>query len=257
MSRSKSSNDPRHDESPYIDGKRNKEPSLLDQLTHMIDHSLGLYSNEESVTSSSLGEDSRNDGIDEALAKYEKSIRPMEKTNETRVDPEADVKPKEKTIKKRINPEDDEEQLKLRMIYEKQQQEKKKKKQNGSSIKDELDEDDMNLDDLSLGAPSSGEEETTSYHTGSPTSCLKPAIASALKKSQKKKSKKKLFQPKSVKKSVSFDESVETELQGRWLDKAVGEIAAELNPYLTEMRKVYVNEMDAHDLVAEGKKESA
>ena len=234
-----------------MDGKRNKEPSLLDHLTHMIDHSLGLYSNEESVTSSSLGEDSRNDGIDEALARYEKSIRPMEKTNETRVDPEADVRPKEKPIKKRINPEDDEEQLRLRMIYEKQQQEKKKK-QNGSSIKDELDKDDMNLDDLSLGAPSSCEEETTSYRSSSPTSCLKPAIASALKKSQKKKSKKKLFQPKQVKKSVSFDESVETELQGRWLDKAVGEIAAELNPYLTEVRKVYVNEM-----VAEEKKEIA
>ena len=244
-------------ESSHMDGKRNKEPSLLDHLTHMIDHSLGLYSNEESVTSSSLGEDSRNDGIDEALARYEKSIRPMEKTNETRVDPEADVRPKEKPIKKRINPEDDEEQLRLRMIYEKQQQEKKKKKQNGSSIKDELDEDDMNLDDLSLGAPSSCEEETTSYRSSSPTPCLKPAIASALKKSQKKKSKKKLFQPKPVKKSVSFDESVENELQGRWLDKAVGEIAAELNPYLTEMRKVYVNEMDAHDLVAEEKKENA
>ena len=80
----------------------------------------------------------------------------------------------------------------------------------------------------------------------------------SLEKVSEEKEQEKLFQPKVVKKSVSFDESVEIELQGRWLDKAVGEIAAELNPYLTEMRKVYVNnEMDAHDLVAEEKKESA
>ena len=231
-------------ESPYLDGQRNKEPSLLDYLTHMIYHSRGLYSNEESVTSSSLGEsetssslgeDSRNDDIDTV---------PLAR-DETRLNPEADVTPKEKTKKKRINPEDDEEQLRLRMIYEKQQQEKKKKKIS-SSIMDELDEDDLNLDDLSLGAPSSCEEETTSYRSSSPT-----PIKSVLKKSQKKKGKKKLFHPKPVKKSVSFDESVEAELQGRWLDETVSEIAAELNPYLTEMRKVYVNEMNAHDLVAE------
>mmetsp|Transcript_18845 Transcript_18845/g.30951 ORF Transcript_18845/g.30951 Transcript_18845/m.30951 type:complete len:234 (+) Transcript_18845:195-896(+) len=232
MSRSKSSNVARH-ESPYINAREN-EPSLLDHvsslgedLMDMIDHSFGLYSYEETVTSS-LGEDSRNDGIDEALARYEKSIRPKEKTNETRVDPEGD-----------------ESQQKLRMIYEKQQQEKKK---NGDSTNDLEDDDDLNLDDLSLGTPRS--HEAGSYRSSSPTSCLKLKPASALKKSLKK-SKKKLFHHKPLKKSVSFEESVEKELQGKWLDQAVGEIAADLNPYLTEMRKVYVKEMDGHDVVTE------
>mmetsp|Transcript_20738 Transcript_20738/g.34181 ORF Transcript_20738/g.34181 Transcript_20738/m.34181 type:complete len:241 (+) Transcript_20738:189-911(+) len=233
----KSRYDGRH-ESPYmyIDGKKNKEPSLLDHvvsslgddLVDMIHLSLGLCTYEETATSSSGGEDSRNDVIYEAHARYGKSRRPLEKTNETRVDPEGD-----------------ESQQKLRMIYEKQQQEKKK---NGDSTNDLEDDDDLNLDDLSLGTPRS--HEAGSYRSSSPTSCLKLKPASALKKSLKK-SKKKLFHHKPLKKSVSFEESVEKELQGKWLDQAVGEIAADLNPYLTEMRKVYVKEMDGHDVVTE------
>eukprot|EP00986_Skeletonema_menzelii_P015675 scaffold12351_cov141-Skeletonema_menzelii.AAC.8 len=158
--KSKSSYDGRH-ESPYmyIDGKKNKEPSLLDHvvsslgddLVDMIHLSLGLCTYEETATSSSGGEDSRNDVIYEAHARYGKSRRPLEKTNETRVDPEGD-----------------ESQEKLRMMYEKQQA----KMKNGGST-DELEDDNLSLDDLSLilddlslATPSSC--ETESYRSSSP-----------------------------------------------------------------------------------------
>ena len=46
---------------------------------------------------------------------------------------------------------------------------------------------------------------------------------------------------------MSFEEYVHFTFDRKWLDQAAGEIAADLNPYLTELRKVYVNEIDGHD----------
>ena len=85
MPRSKSSYDVKY-ESPHINEKESKEPSLLGHLIDTIDQ-LVLDSYAESVTSSVGEEDSRiDDGIDTVLEKYEKLIRPKEKKNETRVD---------------------------------------------------------------------------------------------------------------------------------------------------------------------------
>ena len=87
--------DVRHD-SPHINEKEGKEPSLLDQLlpfgddlsylVNTIDQ-LVLASYEETVVSDLGEEDSRiDDGIDTVLAEYEKLIRLKKKKNETRVD---------------------------------------------------------------------------------------------------------------------------------------------------------------------------
>lgn len=85
MPRSKASYDVKH-ESPHINEKESKEPSLLGHLIDTIDQ-LVLDSYAETVTSSVGEEDSRiDDGIDTVLEKYEKFIRPKEKKNETRVD---------------------------------------------------------------------------------------------------------------------------------------------------------------------------
>eukprot|EP00986_Skeletonema_menzelii_P012223 scaffold6638_cov120-Skeletonema_menzelii.AAC.4 len=177
MSRSKSSNVARH-ESPYINARKNKEPSLLDQLLcfgddlmDTIDESLGLSSYEDSVTSSS-GEDSTNDGKDTVLERYEKSIRSKEKMNdeeteasevtslveeESRNDDTDEVSPRRKRSKKkmtkkneaRVDPEGNYLHQNLRNTYKKQQTKNERYGASTNKVKNEdhfrfaLDEHDV------------------------------------------------------------------------------------------------------------------
>ena len=178
MSRSKSSNVARH-ESPYIKARKNKEPSLLEQLLcfgddlmDTIDESLGLSSYEDSVTSSLAEEDSTNDGKDTVLARYEKSIRSKEKMNdeeteasevtslveeESRNDDNDEVSPRRKRSKKkmmkkneaRVDPEGNYLHQNLRNTYKKQQTKNERYGASTNKVKNEdhfrfaLDEHDV------------------------------------------------------------------------------------------------------------------
>ena len=80
-------------DSPHINEKEGKEPSLLDQLLPFGDDLIGkidqlvLASYAEAVTSDLREEESTtDDGIDTVLAEFEKLIRLKEKKNETRDD---------------------------------------------------------------------------------------------------------------------------------------------------------------------------
>ena len=80
-------------DSPHINEKEGKEPSLLDQLLPFGDDLIGkidqlvLASYAEAVTSDLREEESTtDDGIDTVLAEFEKLIRLKEKKKETRDD---------------------------------------------------------------------------------------------------------------------------------------------------------------------------
>lgn len=151
MPRSKSryEYDARH-QSPYINEKKNKEPSFLDQLfcfgddlIDMIDDSLGL-SNEETATSSLREEDST------VLSTLEQSIKSYENEHETELSAATSLGEEEDSRNDRwAEPEDNYLQRDLRNKYKKQQKKNKKKGisinnvENDSHVRFALDEHDV------------------------------------------------------------------------------------------------------------------
>uniref|UniRef100_A0A7S1CRR9 Uncharacterized protein n=1 Tax=Skeletonema marinoi TaxID=267567 RepID=A0A7S1CRR9_9STRA len=227
-SRSRSRHDSRYD-SPYID-EENK--SFLDHVTSFGDslgelgetiaHTLGFSYGDEETDASTLSiiSDSRNDVSDEVSLRYESKRSNKSKKNENRVDPEGDYL-----------------QQNLRNIYKSQQTKHKNTKKVVENDDLSLDLGSTTSDDMSLSTSNSielnnyySQSECSTFEEKPLTSCLRPA--SALKKPTKK-SKKKSFLKKSV------EEPVGEKKQVKWMDQ----IAADFDPYLFEMRRVYAKEM--------------